>query len=178
MDLKFIITVLCLCQIIEVFSTYHLLSRNGIPFKDPYHTIKTPFQQKCISICALTSTKCRSFAFKEDNIGGGLKCLFFDVTSGAQDLVQSTGYHYYIDTQSCLDWYHVGARASGVYEVNLMGRLKNSRVKCNMELEGGGWMVFQLKKMPTSINFEGGWDEYKAGKFLLKTLFYNNQPNQ
>ena len=92
--------------------TYHLLSSNGMPSSNPYQTITTPYKQQCISICATNPTKCRSFAIKRD--AGNFKCFFFDATTSKDDLIPSTGVEYFMDIQSCQDWYRAGARVSGV----------------------------------------------------------------
>ena len=98
--------------------TYHLLSSNGMPSSNPYQTITTPYKQQCISICATNPTKCRSFAIKRD--AGNFKCFFFDATTSKDDLIPSTGVEYFMDIQSCQDWYRVGARVSGVSSASCM----------------------------------------------------------
>ena len=79
-----------------------------------------------------------------------------------EDLVSATGVHYNIELRDCKDWYNVGARRTGVYQVNWMGRMKKN-VRCNMELEGGGWTVFHRRYVPLTENFDLGWNSYKQG---------------
>ncbi|XP_066910641.1 ryncolin-1-like [Clytia hemisphaerica] len=162
MDPKILVLFLALIQIkaTKTSPDYHLLSSNGMPPSHPYQTVRTPYKQQCISMCATSPTECRSFAVQQD--AGWFRCLLFDVTTNVEDLLPSTGMEYFLDIQSCQDWYRVGARVSGVYEMNLMGKGKR-RVSCNMEVSGGGWMVIFRKNKASNENFQRTWEEYREG---------------
>ena len=65
----------------------------------------------------------------------------------------------------------MGVRASGVYTVNWMGREKKE-VRCNMDLEGGGWLVFFRRTNDFVQDFNKEWDAYKTGFGDLQTEFW------
>ena len=139
---------------------YHLISHNGKPSTDPFHSHTTKFKQQCISICG-TNCKCHSFTV-EIISPNELECHFYDTAAMREDLVLATGVQYNIELRECRDWYNVGARKTGVYQVNWMGRMKKN-VRCNMELDGGGWTVFQRRYEPLSQDFDFNWNSYKHG---------------
>ena len=93
-----------------------------------------------------------------------------------EDLVPANGVQYNIELRECRDWYTVGARRTGVYTVMWMGRMKKN-VRCNMDLDGGGWTVFQRRYKPLSQNFNNYWSAYKRGfgeqRVLVGQRFYS-----
>ena len=139
---------------------YHLLYHNGKPSTDPFQSHTTKFKQQCISICA-TFCKCHSFTV-EIISPNELECNFYDTAAMREDLVPANGVQYNIELRECRDWYNVGARRTGVYTVMWMGRIKKD-VRCNMDLDGGGWTVFQRRFKPLSQNFDLDWQSYKRG---------------
>eukprot|EP00112_Aurelia_sp_Birch-Aquarium-sp1_P026882 Seg983.3 transcript_id=Seg983.3/GoldUCD/mRNA.D3Y31 product=Fibroleukin protein_id=Seg983.3/GoldUCD/D3Y31 len=63
--------------------------------------------------------------------------------------------------KSCKDHYAFGQRKSGIY---LIQPFKNTvlEVFCDMETDGGGWMVVQ-RHVNGSTDFNRDWDAYKRG---------------
>ncbi|XP_019125921.2 fibrinogen alpha-2 chain [Larimichthys crocea] len=61
----------------------------------------------------------------------------------------------------CASLYHNGVRRSGVYNIALTPGT-TLPVYCDMETEGGGWMVFQRRR-DGSVSFNRGWSEYRGG---------------
>ena len=162
-DERFFLAFFCLTDLLISISSchrYYSISQNGKPDKTPFRSFTSRFQQQCISICG-TSCKCHSFTVE---MKGEHKweCHFYDTATMREDLVHAEGVLYNIEIRDCKDLYNVGARSTGVYEVNWMGRTKKN-VRCNMELDGGGWTVFQRRYKPLVQNFDHGWNQYKQG---------------
>ena len=159
---EFVLILLCLIDqiMISSASVYHLVSHDGKPRKTPFRSFTSKFKQQCISICG-NSCKCHSFTVEMKNTGE-VECNFYDTATMKEDLVSATGVHYNIEIRDCKDLYNLGARVSGVYEVNWMGRMKKN-IRCNMEIDGGGWTVFQRRYEPLTKNFDLNWDSYKQG---------------
>ncbi|XP_044193602.1 microfibril-associated glycoprotein 4-like [Thunnus albacares] len=63
----------------------------------------------------------------------------------------------------CSDIYnHDSTRPSGVYIIYPIGATSAVQVYCDMDSDGGRWMVFQ-RRMDGSVNFYRPWDHYKKG---------------
>ena len=146
--------------LISSSSLYHLISYNGKPSTNPFRSHITKFKQQCISICG-TNCKCHSFTV-EKKTPNEYECHFYDRATMREDLLQATGVHYNIELRDCKDLYNAGARATSVYQVNWMGRMTKN-VRCNMELDGGGWTVFHRRYKNLTEDFNLGWDSYKQG---------------
>ena len=58
-----------------------------------------------------------------------------------------------------------GARKSGVYLIHPPNLAQGPwRVYCDLESEGGGWIVFQVRDdVEPKENFMRGWEDYKVG---------------
>ncbi len=58
-----------------------------------------------------------------------------------------------------------GASRSGVYLIHPPNLAQGPwRVYCDLEAEGGGWMVFQMRDdVQPRENFMRGWEDYKVG---------------
>ncbi len=58
-----------------------------------------------------------------------------------------------------------GAKKSGVYLIHPPNLSQGPwRVYCDLETEGGGWMVFQVRDdVDPKENFMRGWEDYKVG---------------
>ena len=140
---------------------FNLLKRGGKPSKQSFHSITTKFHQQCVSVCG-TNTNCHSYTVEKSQINDQLmECHFYDTSSSTDELTTADGVQYHIQMRDCKDWYNVGARASGVYQVNWLGRIMMN-VRCNMEVDGGGWIVFQRQFYPL-LEFNRIWTAFKSG---------------
>ena len=74
---------------------------------------------------------------KQSNIY--IKCILFilqiTIASGCNEFCLSCG------PTDCQDWYDLGHTTSGVYHVTPSGTRFGYDVYCDMETEGGGWLV-------------------------------------
>ena len=95
---------------------------------------------------------------------GTIECHFYDTAFSRNDLdtTGGEGVHYHIQIRDCLDLYNVGVTTTGVYEVQWAGRM-TKRVRCNMDLEGGGWTVFHRRFLPFTQDFAKEWSDFKTG---------------
>lgn len=73
--------------------------------------------------------------------------------------------------KDCSDYYKMGKRLNGVYQIMPDPKNKTFEVFCDMESMGGGWTVVQRRK-DGSINFNRTWDEYKNGFGNLSGEFW------
>ncbi|XP_031444907.1 angiopoietin-4 [Phasianus colchicus] len=64
--------------------------------------------------------------------------------------------------QDCTEALRAGSRASGVYTLHITNMSQPRKVFCDMETDGGGWTVIQLRTNG-SVSFQRGWREYKQG---------------
>ena len=139
---------------------YNRISTTKQPLENPYKTLTLDFFAPDICFAACThDVSCRSFLLDETRS----QCLFYNATVFLLNLVSvSPGrvtilYTLNILYRDCVDWYYAGARESGVYTIVLPGGAK--RVRCNMEVDGGGWLVFQYR-FNGSVLFNRNWIAY------------------
>uniref|UniRef100_A0A7M5VAU6 Fibrinogen C-terminal domain-containing protein n=1 Tax=Clytia hemisphaerica TaxID=252671 RepID=A0A7M5VAU6_9CNID len=130
--------------------------------------VATPFQSttahygQCFSICSL-NLKCLSFDHSYTSDIG--ECSFYDLYQ-TNNLKEKPGVKFYSQTlltaTDCVDWFNLGYRKNGIYEVNLLGKYMR-RVYCHMQAAEGGWMAFQ-RRFDGSVQFIGrNWEEFKNG---------------
>ncbi|XP_066912402.1 ficolin-3-like [Clytia hemisphaerica] len=129
------------------------------------------------SECLLLCQQKHCFISSIINTGSNWLCsLFYYIEKLSSKLVPydtSLGGNsevYQIDSgevkDECLDWFEEGHKKSGVYWIGVEG-IPIFQVFCDMDLEGGGWTVFQ-KRIDGSTNFNQSWNAYKNGFGNLK----------
>ena len=111
-------------------------------------------------------------------------CVLNDASRahGPDDFVEIQGSAYYDDnldtssfslpsTSSCLELYQAGYRINGVYTIFPTSLTDGLQVYCDMETDGGGWIVFQ-RRQDGSVNFDRTWAEYQSGFGDLQNEFW------
>ncbi|XP_056429456.1 fibroleukin [Hyla sarda] len=73
--------------------------------------------------------------------------------------------------KDCSEYYKMGKRLNGIYQVMPDPKNKTFEVFCDMESMGGGWTVVQRREDGT-INFNRTWNEYKNGFGNLSGEFW------
>ncbi|XP_048414381.1 angiopoietin-2b [Stegostoma tigrinum] len=64
--------------------------------------------------------------------------------------------------KDCAEVYKSGFTTSGVYTLHIINATETVRVFCDMEINGGGWTIFQHRENG-NIDFHRDWKEYKLG---------------
>jgi len=57
-------------------------------------------------------------------------------------------------------------------ESTLLGILEKTEVRCDMETDGGGWIVIQRRVPNGTVNFYRGWKDYEEGFGDLDSEFW------
>ena len=68
----------------------------------------------------------------------------------------------FLRTDSCKKLLEAGYKTSGVYTIYTSGYSNGVQVYCDMELDGGGWIVLQ-RRLDGSVDFYQGWAQYQSG---------------
>uniref|UniRef100_A0A8R1DGF9 C-type lectin domain-containing protein n=1 Tax=Caenorhabditis japonica TaxID=281687 RepID=A0A8R1DGF9_CAEJA len=63
--------------------------------------------------------------------------------------------------KDCQDWMKAGYTDSGKYTILVNG--KETEVWCDMQVYGGGWILFQNRVDDTEVYWNRTWNEYKNG---------------
>jgi len=64
-------------------------------------------------------------------------------------------------SSNCQEYQNKGYKTTSVLPIQVPG-MPVFDVRCDMETDGGGWIVFQ-RRVDASVNFYRNWNEYKAG---------------
>ena len=153
---------LFLCGFTTIAKRYELTGQNKKPDKEAYKIANVKFEQHCFSKCHHDG-ECLSFLVETVSKTNPFNCHLYNTTTTNlthyQDLERSKVYTDIID---CIDLYNLGYKASGIYSINLPGGIGIQDVRCNMDVRGGGWMVFTYR-MNGEHEWYADWETYKNG---------------
>ena len=180
MRLSLLLCLYFICIVVKVYCSQNndhnnnllnLISRGQTLNISPISEFTVGHERQCISKCMYIK---RCLAFDVTEIARHqIECRIFEMTfdyymyeiplrglvaRSANTKLFSKRFPF---KKSCLDWYNVGARTDGVYEIDV--GMKRS-VYCVMEgPDGGGWMAFQ-RRFDGSVSFRYLlWAQYKEG---------------
>ncbi|XP_033639015.1 ryncolin-1-like [Asterias rubens] len=72
---------------------------------------------------------------------------------------------------SCLEMYQAGYSINGLYTIFPSSVPDGLQVYCDMETDGGGWIVFQ-RRQDGSVDFDRTWADYQSGFGDLQNEFW------
>ena len=146
---------------------YTLIARDKTLNRIPYRTDDDGFNYHvCVSRCKYDS-ECKSFDYTPGTPLG--TCRFYDIPieTGYQSsrMIPKPGTLFYstrpLPAKDCAELYKQWGKTSGTYEIMVLGEYR-LRVFCNMDVDGGGWIVFQ-RRFNGRVSFSRNWDEYRDG---------------
>uniref|UniRef100_A0A7M5UV99 Fibrinogen C-terminal domain-containing protein n=1 Tax=Clytia hemisphaerica TaxID=252671 RepID=A0A7M5UV99_9CNID len=141
---------------------YELIGHNKKPTKEEYSTASVKFEQHCFSKCH-HDERCASFLVETVPKTIPFKCHFYSsTTTNLTHYEALEGSKVYTDIKDCSDLYNLGYKATGIYPISLPGGIGVRDVRCNMDVRGGGWMVFTYR-MDGEHNWFADWETYKNG---------------
>ena len=138
-----------------------------------YHSTTVPSAVSCGRDCSMDK-QCASFNYAQSS----RVCDLNNTTRVQQpdDLIQLEGYTYFDKNdktpllfvpvtkryESCQVLVKAGFHDNGIYSIYPPGINGGLQVYCDMETDGGGWIVFQ-RRQDGSIDFYRNWTEYQVG---------------
>ena len=152
-----------LCQCLQWRESIFFLTYNHtlINHKYEWNTVSSPVF--CGRDCS-SDRQCASFNYHISKKSCELNNATRDHSPA--DFIQLDGSAYYgiIRNQytSCQMWYRAGHRDNGIYTIFPAGLTDGIRVYCDMETDGGGWIVFQ-RRQDGSVDFYRDWATYQSG---------------
>ena len=150
-------TVASRSSIFTQYLKHHTL--NETAFKN----ITVDNEARCFGIC-IHEKKCNSF--DHDKLSGNsyINCRFYETNYGHPSMTavqESPNVILFGRTRKdCIEWYSLGYRENGIYEITLNDR--PLFVYCRMDIDGGGWIVFQ-RRFDGSVGFNNNWEDFKWG---------------
>ncbi|XP_071795550.1 ryncolin-2-like [Asterias amurensis] len=121
-----------------------------------YHAIK--------GICVLNNA---SRAHSPNNFAEIQESVFYDDNVDTLSCSQPST----TSNSSCQELYQAGYRINGLYTIFPISLTDGLHVYCDMETDGGGWIVFQ-RRQDGSVDFYRNWTEYQSGFGDLHNEFW------
>ena len=148
---------------------YHHIAINKKPKAQPYKTNIVHSEHQCFAYC-MHDQQCYAFGIHYEKLQHS--CHFYNQSTPKHHLASTKSRsQYYSEFRDCQDWYDYGVRASGVYQVNWMGRVTMD-VRCNMGIDDGGWMTLQRRFNGSLLFHNRTWEGYKKGFGKIQGEFW------
>ncbi|XP_066914552.1 microfibril-associated glycoprotein 4-like [Clytia hemisphaerica] len=136
---------------------------NQIPTVDPIQvSVVERFPEKRCFVSCHFMPQCLSLLIEKFN-QNDYQCRFYDKAHPSLKPYagEATFYTTRLRKVSCKDWSDAGFNQTGVYSIYLRNGVSKN-VWCNMDVLGGGWLVFQ-RRFDGVENFHRNWNDYKNG---------------